>query len=202
MADVELIAPTQKGNESKPLTEFVFNDKGYVESCPAGHVPDQVKYKKKTDRYSAAFDPTLCQGCPHAEHCPVKPGKKKNFLRYGGKQYRLWVRRRAEKSEAFIDTYRWRAGVEATMSAYDRLTGGQEAAGSGHAGRALLRQDEGHRAQPAAGGTRPQDGNEGREGRSGLRSRYYGCFLSCQRALPGGCGKLCCQLVESAGKIF
>jgi hypothetical protein len=123
VADVELIAPTQKGNESKPLTEFVFNDKGYVESCPAGHVPDQVKYKKKTDRYSAAFDPTLCQGCPHAEHCPVKPGKKKNFLRYGGKQYRLWVRRRAEKSEAFIDTYRWRAGVEATMSAYDRLTG-------------------------------------------------------------------------------
>jgi hypothetical protein len=123
VADVELIAPTQKGNESKPLTEFVFNDKGYVESCPAGHVPDQVKYKKKTDRYSAAFDPKLCQGCPLAEHCPVKPGKKKNFLRYGGKQYRLWVRRRAEQSEAFIDTYRWRAGVEATMSEYDRLTG-------------------------------------------------------------------------------
>ena len=90
---------------------------------PAGHAPDQVKYKKKTDRYSAAFDPKLCQGCPLAEHCPVKPGKKKNFLRYGGKQYRLWVRRRAEKSEAFIDTYRWRAGVEATMSEYDRLTG-------------------------------------------------------------------------------
>jgi len=123
VADVELIAPTQKGNESKPLTEFVFNDEGYVESCPAGHVPDQVKHKKKTDRYSAAFDPKLCQGCPHAEHCPVKPGKKKNFLRYGGKQYRLWVRRRVEQSEAFIDTYRWRAGVEATMSAYDRLTG-------------------------------------------------------------------------------
>ena len=32
VADVELIAPTQKGNESKPLTEFVFNDKGYVAS--------------------------------------------------------------------------------------------------------------------------------------------------------------------------
>ena len=76
MADVELIAPTQKGNESKPLTEFDFNDQGYVEACPAGHVPERVKHKKKTDRYSAAFDPRLCQGCQHAEHCPVKPGKK------------------------------------------------------------------------------------------------------------------------------
>ncbi len=123
VADVDLVAPTQKGNESKPLTAFSFNDKGYVETCPAGHVPEQVKHKKKTDRYSAAFDSTLCQGCPHAGHCPVKPGKKKNYLRYSGKQYRLSVRRKAEKSEAFIDTYRWRAGVEATMSEYDRRTG-------------------------------------------------------------------------------
>ena len=113
----------QKGNESKPLTAFSFNDKGYVETCPAGHAPEQVKHKKKTDRYSAAFDPKLCQGCPHAEHCPVQPGKKKNYLRYSGKQYRLSVRRKAEKSEAFIDIYRWRAGVEATMSEYDRRTG-------------------------------------------------------------------------------
>ena len=120
VADVELIAPTQRGNESKPLTEFVFNDKGYVEAC---HAPERVKHKKKTDRYSAAFDPRLCQECPHAEHCPVKPGKRMNFLRYGGKQYRLWARRKAEQSQAFIDTYRWRAGVEATMSEYDRHTG-------------------------------------------------------------------------------
>ncbi len=126
VADVDLIAPTQKGNESKPLTEFTFNDKGYVESCPAGHAPERVKHKKKTDRYSAAFDPNLCRGCPHADHCPVQPGKRKNYLRYGGKQYRLSVRRRAEQSEAFIDTYRWRAGVEATMSEYDRLTGAKK----------------------------------------------------------------------------
>ncbi len=123
VADVELIAPTHKGNDSKPLTEFTFNDEGYVVSCPAGHAPERVKHKKKTDRYSAAFDPKFCRGCPHADHCPVKPGKKMNYLRYNGKQYRLWVRRRAEQSEAFIDTYRWRAGVEATMSEYDRLTG-------------------------------------------------------------------------------
>jgi hypothetical protein len=27
VADVELIAPSQKGNESRPLTAFTFNDK-------------------------------------------------------------------------------------------------------------------------------------------------------------------------------
>jgi hypothetical protein len=126
VADVELIAPTQKGNESKPLTEFSFNDKGYVETCPAGHAPERVKHKKKTDRYSAAFDPKLCQGCPHADHCPIKPGKKMNYLHYSGKQYRLSVRRKSEQSEAFNDTYRWRAGIEATMSEYDRLTGAKK----------------------------------------------------------------------------
>jgi len=33
------------------------------------------------------------------------------------------VRRAQEFTQQFIDTYRWRAGVEATMSQYDALTG-------------------------------------------------------------------------------
>jgi hypothetical protein len=36
---------------------------------------------------------------------------------------RLALRRAFEKTQAFIDIYRWRAGIEATMSQYDRLTG-------------------------------------------------------------------------------
>ena len=122
-ADVELISPTQKGNEKRPLTAFTFNERGYVTACPAGHSPERAKYKRKTDRFSAAFNPDVCRQCPHAGQCPVLPGKKKNHLRYSGKQYRLAVRRTMESTEAFTDTYRWRAGVEATMSEYDRLTG-------------------------------------------------------------------------------
>jgi hypothetical protein len=53
----------------------------------------------------------------------VKPGKKKAYLRYSEKRYRLAKRRSWEASEAFIDDYRWRAGVEATMSEFDRRTG-------------------------------------------------------------------------------
>ena len=55
--------------------------------------------------------------------CPVKPGKKKAYLRYSDKRFRLAKRRALEVSEAFIDDYRWRAGVEATMSEFDRRTG-------------------------------------------------------------------------------
>jgi hypothetical protein len=75
-----------------------------------------MKHKKNPDRYSAAFDLKLCQGCPHADRCHAKPDKNMNYLRYNGKQYRLSVRRKAEKNEAFIDTFHWRAGTENTMS--------------------------------------------------------------------------------------
>ena len=55
--------------------------------------------------------------------CPVKPGKKHYYLRYEEKTMRLAQRRAYEQTEEFKDQYRWRAGVEATMSEYDRRTG-------------------------------------------------------------------------------
>ena len=36
---------------------------------------------------------------------------------------RIARRRQHEQTQAFQDRYRWRAGVEATMSEYDRRTG-------------------------------------------------------------------------------
>jgi hypothetical protein len=123
--EVDVVAPTFKGGKSEgmDLSSFSFDDTGEVISCPAGHKPLEVNHKKKTDRFSACFDSNLCQACPYAEQCPAQAGKKGHFVRYSAKDYRLAVRRAAEASEDFIDTYRWRAGVEATMSQYDRLTG-------------------------------------------------------------------------------
>ncbi len=122
---VELVAPAYKGGTSdKPeLSSFIFDHNARVTSCPAGHSPVNVSHKKKTKRYSARFDLNQCTTCPHINECPVQPGKKNYYLRYGDKDYRLAVRRRAEGTEDFIDTYRWRAGVEATMSQYNTLTG-------------------------------------------------------------------------------
>lgn len=122
--NVDLVSPTFKKNNNRGLSCFGFDDQGRVTSCRAGHSPVKVSYKKKTKRYSARFDLNHCIACPHVASCPVKPGKKNYyFLRYSDKDYRLAVRRRFENSEQFIDTYRWRAGVEATMSQYDALTG-------------------------------------------------------------------------------
>ena len=121
--NVDLVSPTFKKDNNRGLSCFGFDDQGRVTSCPAGHSPVKVSYKKKTKRYSGRFDLNHCIACPHVANCPVKPGKKNYyFLRYGEKDYRLAVRRRFENSEQFIDTYRWRAGVEATMSQYDALT--------------------------------------------------------------------------------
>ena len=119
---VEVIAPSRKAGKSD-LSGFSFDPKGYVTSCPAGHRRLRVSYKKKTKRYSARFDLDQCTRCPRVDRCPVLPGKNNYYLRYSDKDHRLAMRRQQENSQEFVDTYRWRAGVEATMSQYDTLTG-------------------------------------------------------------------------------
>ena len=121
-AGVKLVAPTQKGAQSRPLSEFTFDEDGHVSACPAGHRPEGCTLNK-SGNYSTVFDLKRCETCERLSGCPVKPGKNGAYLRYSKKQQRLAVRRAEEKTEAFIDTYRWRAGVEATMSEYDKLTG-------------------------------------------------------------------------------
>lgn len=124
-ADISLIAPVHSGNATNTnhLSGFAFNDEGYVIACPAGHKPERVRYKKKTDRFSAAFSQRHCQGCPRSDQCKLRPGKNKFLLHYSHKQYRLAARRAYEQGEAFAESYRWRAGVEATMSEFNRRTG-------------------------------------------------------------------------------
>ena len=46
--------------------------------------------------------------------------KRKAILRYTKKSVRLAKRRSIEQSDQFKDRYRWRAGLEATMSEYDK----------------------------------------------------------------------------------
>ena len=121
--EVEVVSPTM-GTEKQngtTLSDFQFRSDGHVANCPAGHPP--VFSKKKKTRFSQGFDKTICSNCPRLEECPVKTGKGHYYLRYDEKSMRLAKRRQQENTEEFKDRYRWRAGVEATMSQYDRLTG-------------------------------------------------------------------------------
>ena len=113
------------GNSTKSvdLSEFAFDDRGCVTGCPQGHAPQKLAHKQKKDRYVAGFAIECCRSCPRVVDCPVRPGKKHYYLRYRSKNYRLALRRSFERTDEFIERYRWRAGVEATMSEYATLTG-------------------------------------------------------------------------------
>jgi hypothetical protein len=120
---IEVVSPTMgaEKDEILSLSAFSLSEKGKVTACPQGHAPVKVKHKKH--RYSVAFDSSHCIHCPFREACPVKPGKKHHYLRYEDKTMRIATRRAKEQAPEFKDKYRWRAGIEATMSEYDRITG-------------------------------------------------------------------------------
>lgn len=120
---VELVAPTsgERKKETIPLSEFSTAEDGTVVSCPQGHEPEWVK--KKKHRHTAAFDCKHCSGCPHREACPAKAGKKYSYLHYTDRALRVAIRRAYEQSDAFKERYRMRAGIEGTISQYDRRTG-------------------------------------------------------------------------------
>ena len=120
---VELVSPVMGATEKSAvsLSEFDFSDKGHVVSCPKGHSP--LMSKKKKARFTQGFCSQTCAQCSLANDCPVKPGKKYYYLRYEEKAMRLAKRRAKEQTPKFKDRYRWRAGIEATMSEFDRRTG-------------------------------------------------------------------------------
>ncbi len=120
---VEVISPVMGRNSDKEITlsDFVLSDNATVKSCPEGKCP--IKTKKKNDNYTAAFGVQSCKECSMVNECLVKAGKRGYYLRYKDKDVRVAKRRIYEQTPEFRDKYRYRAGVEATMSYYDRKTG-------------------------------------------------------------------------------
>ena len=120
---VEVVSPVMGTPSEKVLllAEFEFAENGKVLQCPRGQAP--VRVKCKGNRYTASFVLEECQDCPRREECPVVPGKRHFYLRYDRKAVRLAQRRACEKTPEFRDRYRFRAGIEGTISAYAARTG-------------------------------------------------------------------------------
>jgi hypothetical protein len=120
---VEVVSPVMGTPTEKVLllADFEFAESGKVLQCPQGCAP--VKVKGKGNRYTASFVLEECQDCPRRSACPVVPGKKHFYLRYDRKAVRLAQRRAREETPEFRDRYRFRAGIEGTISAYAARTG-------------------------------------------------------------------------------
>jgi len=119
---VEIISPAKgTGPKASSLTEFTINSMNEVTACPMGNAPEHTE--SRNDKYTAFFSKRICRGCSRKKMCPSKLVKKGRSLRYDDKAIRLARRRVYEESPEFRNRYRFRAGIEGTMSQLDRLTG-------------------------------------------------------------------------------
>lgn len=113
--DIEVISPVM----SSPATISL---SGFRVSCPAGRKPKKIKTGKNQGRV-VHFDSLACDQCPNKTKCPVKRAKRSCSISYDAKALRLARRRTREKTACFREKYRFRAGIEATMSDLARITG-------------------------------------------------------------------------------
>ena len=119
--NINLVAPARppKGAVSGRLTleDFTLNEEGLVLRCPNNVEPVSASLAKA--KLQARFDLSICQKCPDILRCPVQAAKRDGqFSRFQYTPARAanQKRRLYEQSDAFRDIYRWRAGIEATMS--------------------------------------------------------------------------------------
>jgi hypothetical protein len=117
---VMVVAPAMnpKGSRQDRLTleDFELDEHGRVLHCPAGQKP--LSTRTAQDRIQARFDRSVCETCLKNNRCPVRLKDKDDSprLQYTIMRVQLQSRRFADRSDAFISRYRWRSGIEGTMS--------------------------------------------------------------------------------------
>lgn len=120
---VEVVSPAM-GTQSQAisLADFVFSDSDEIITCPEGQKPLRIKTGSGGGKI-VHFDKKSCDLCPRQSDCPVKRVKQSATISYDAKALRLARGRAKEKTEAFREVYRFRAGAEGTMSDLDRIAG-------------------------------------------------------------------------------
>ncbi|MEA3437466.1 MAG: transposase [Thermodesulfobacteriota bacterium] len=119
---IELIAPIPGNKSSRGHELFEFDYNNYeVTACLAGKKPDKLKHNKALSITAIWYEDT-CKDCPFAKDCPTKKCKNGRSHYYKIDSIKCYFRREYEKSKEFMDTYRFRSGIEATISRFILMT--------------------------------------------------------------------------------
>jgi len=118
---IELVSPAMPPKGSKQgqlaLEHFELDGQNLITRCPAGHEPITASLGKV--RLQACFDRSICQSCPLLKRCPVhkaiERGEQARYP-YSFSRVAMRTRRMQDQTCEFKEIYRWRAGIEATMS--------------------------------------------------------------------------------------
>jgi hypothetical protein len=118
---VAVISPsmTAKGKLQGKLTleDFELDHDGRVVRCPEGHAPIETSVAKV--RLQVLFDTTQCKSCQQQANCPLAAvGRASQRFQYTHDRVRQRNRRLGDADDQFRRRYRWRAGVEGTMSRF------------------------------------------------------------------------------------
>jgi hypothetical protein len=120
---ITVIAPVMGAKENATgLADFIFSDTDQIIACPEQQTPMKTKLSKQGGT-TVYFDKAICDRCHRQSECQVKRDKKSCAISYDAKSLRLSRRRKWEKEGAFTEKYRYRSGIEGTMSDLDRMTG-------------------------------------------------------------------------------
>lgn len=115
---VEVIAPLQGHAPAYGISLADFScdpETNLITRCPEGHEPEKAR-RTRTQRLCATFSRETCRSCPRLADCPVQIGKKASYLHYDDTRLRCAQRRVHEQSPEFKSKYRWRSGIEGTIS--------------------------------------------------------------------------------------
>jgi hypothetical protein len=123
---ITLISPamTAKGSLQGQLTleQFELDDQGLITHCPAGHAP--ISTGRGEEKLQARFDAATCRSCPLLSQCLMRTQLESDGsecddsvrFQYTHDRVAMRMRRLQDQTPQFKKVYRWRSGIEATMS--------------------------------------------------------------------------------------
>jgi hypothetical protein len=118
---VEIVSPamTAKGSRQGRMTleDFELNDSSRIVRCPEGHAP--LETSGGSQKLQVVFAENVCAVCSRCKDCPAAAvGRTSSRYQYTPARVQQRERRLREDTDAFRARYRWRAGIEATMSRF------------------------------------------------------------------------------------